>query len=328
MRRIAEHIRAIPNSRRLGRSLILAWVAGWTGCAILEERGDSLIPTRHQLRMGPFLIHSHSPVSPEEPAIRGLHDLLSDLEAALGQTPDHGKPPIEIYILRDRSDLARFRLFHYPELPARRAFFLAQGERRVVYTYHSPRLLEDLRHESTHALLRELYGEVPLWLDEGLAEFFEGSRGGTRVEEDHLPRLLADLQQGWQPDLQRLESLTEIHQLTPRDYREAWAWVHLLLTEPRVGRPLLLGYLQTCRDRSAPPGLEHHLTRRGLTSSSLVNHLRTIEAGRILVMPAAPQKPTVIRAQDPSVEPVRAPDSSSSLWKRGLLRRIRIVLGL
>ena len=55
----------------------------------------------------------------------------------------------------------------------RRAFFLAQGSRQVVYTYFNPQLEVDLRHEATHALLHLAIAELPLWLDEGLAEYFE-----------------------------------------------------------------------------------------------------------------------------------------------------------
>ena len=34
-------------------------------------------------------------------------------------------------------------------------------------------LRTDLRHELTHALLHGVLKDVPLWLDEGLAGFFE-----------------------------------------------------------------------------------------------------------------------------------------------------------
>ena len=76
-------------------------------------------------------------------------------------------------MLDDRSSFLHLLRYYFPELPPRRAFFLAQGDQRIVYTYLGPRLEEDLRHEATHALLRGRFGDVPLWLDEGLAEYFE-----------------------------------------------------------------------------------------------------------------------------------------------------------
>ena len=43
----------------------------------------------------------------------------------------------------------------------------------LVYTYWGDRIQQDLRHELTHALLHSVLKDVPLWLDEGLAEYFE-----------------------------------------------------------------------------------------------------------------------------------------------------------
>ena len=102
-----------------------------------------------------------------------LQALERDLAQHLDFHPQESDDPVEIYVLDDRNSFIHFLKFYYPELPQRRAFFLAQGNQRVVYTYASPRLAEDLRHEATHALLRGAYGDLPLWLDEGLAEYFE-----------------------------------------------------------------------------------------------------------------------------------------------------------
>ena len=70
------------------------------------------------------------------------------------------------------------------------------------------RLEEDLRHEATHALLHVAVGDLPLWLDEGLAEYFEvhrrPSRPATPSTSPGCPRTSAT---GWTPDLARLETL-------------------------------------------------------------------------------------------------------------------------
>ncbi len=105
------------------------------------------------------------------------------------------------------------------------------------------RLEEDLRHEATHALARGAYGDLPLWLDEGLAEYFETQADAPDAQNEHLAKIREDLRQGWTPDLPRLESLTDIHQMTPRDYREAWGWVHLMLGGDRPSDSLLVNYL-------------------------------------------------------------------------------------
>ena len=143
--------------------LFLAVLTLGCGCATMADRGQSLVPTRYQVRTGPFLIYSNTPISSDWPAIRCLHSLETDLSNHLGYHSRADEEPVEIYVLSSRNAYTHFLRFYYPELPPRRAFFLAQGDRRVVYTYLSDRLEEDLRHESTHALApRMLRRPAPL----------------------------------------------------------------------------------------------------------------------------------------------------------------------
>ena len=51
----------------------------------------------------------------------------------------------------------------------------------MVYTYWGNRIQQDLRHELTHAILHSVLKDVPLWLDEGLAEYFEVPHGWKGV---------------------------------------------------------------------------------------------------------------------------------------------------
>lgn len=150
-------------------------------------------------------------------------------------------------MLNDRNAYTHFLKFYYPELPPRRAFFLAQGDRRVVYTYLSDRLEEDLRHEATHALVRGCYGDLPLWLDEGLAEYFETRADMLDIQDEHMARLPEDLKKGWIPDLPRLESLSDIHEMTPRLSRS-------LGLGPPDARRYRSG--QSAADRLSEPGQE------------------------------------------------------------------------
>src|SRR5438876_73243 len=83
-------------------------------------------------------------------------------------------------------------------------------------------------------------GQRPLWLDEGLAEYFEGPEGSQGLNPEHIARLPDDLKSGWRPDLARLESLATVREMAPRDYREAWAWVHYLLNDPAPCKTALL----------------------------------------------------------------------------------------
>lgn len=245
-------------------ALILLILSG--GCSTLATRhgsggaaGTSLIPTRYQAEVGSFRVASNLPMSEDDPALQALAGLEDRLERVLGVRVQDDELPIDVYILDDDQAFRTFLMFHHPELPDRRAFFLAVGDVAAVYTARGTHLEEDLRHEATHALLHRAVGHVPLWLDEGLAEYFE-------VESQTLPaeaiarfrKLAASYREGWRPDLVRLESVENVAVMSPTDYREAWAWTVLLLHGPR--RQTLVAHLEQLRtEGDLAPGISERL---------------------------------------------------------------------
>ena len=104
--------------------------------------------------------------------------------------------------------------------------------------------LETLRHEGTHQFVRQFIGsKCPLWLNEGLAEFFERAQfvGGQlqvgqtppyhlrelklALEEKRLfsiPDMLVRTHEAW------LEAVKSGSKEAPLQYAEAWAMVHFL----------------------------------------------------------------------------------------------------
>ncbi len=298
----------------------VAVLLSFLGCASLSERGQPLVPTRYQIAAGPFLIFSNFPMSEDPAAVHCLQALERDLKQQLDFQAGLEQDPVEIYVLDDRNAFAHFLKFYYPELPPRRAFFLAQGQQRVVYTYSSPRLEEDLRHEATHALLHGSFGDLPLWLDEGLAEYFETDLTRPGAELDRLETFNKDLTGGWTPDLERLASLSDIRQMTPRDYREAWAWVHLFLKGPGSGKGVLIGSLNDLHKSPKNDDLWRRLAKSGATTDRLLTHLKTIPSRDISVEQASTAGP--VRWQVPvSEQPV------STKQTRGLWRRVRGWIG-
>jgi len=303
---------------RLAQALwLLALVLLCSSCATLMDRGQPLVPTRHQLRTGPFIIFSNFPMNEDPPAALCLRALARDMKQHLDFQPRADDEPVEIYVLDDRGSFAHFLKFYFPELPPRRAFFLAQGGRRVVYTYSSPRLEEDLRHEATHALLHGSFGDLPLWLDEGLAEYFETDLGQPGAERERIDLIAGDIAGGWSPSLARLESLSDIRAMTPRDYREAWAWVHLLLNGSADGKALLLGALAELNENQG----KLRLAMKGATNERLLAHLKTLQSQSTGVEANSPDQ--AVRLQD---KPVEAPASNSS--PRGFWRRLRAWIGI
>jgi hypothetical protein len=283
----------------------------FAGCATMGDRAQPLVPSEHQTRTGPYVIFTNYPLPADDAVVHQLNTLKDQFEGSLGLKVDAADHPIEVYVLADRKAFEHFLTFYYPGLPLRRAFFIAQGDRRVVYTFRSDRLDEDIRHEATHALIHLAVGGIPLWLDEGLAEHFEVT-DGSGVNREHLAKLPDDVRDGWKPDLARLEALQNVQQMTPRDYRESWAWVHYLLHGPSEGRGLLLGYLGEVRKGAAPRPFSARLSAgTDETASALLKHIEATRAD-------APAKEGAVRLQDVplEIEPLPGPAKKRSFLSR------------
>lgn len=142
--------------------------------------------------------------------------------------------PIQVYLFDSRKRFQRYLKQNHPSFPDRRAFFVKNDTELKVYAYWGESVAEDLRHEVTHGYLHSIVPNIPLWLDEGLAEYFELPRGSEGFHRPHI-FCLTDYakQHHWSPSLARLESLTDPATFTQQDYAESWLWVHYLLQ----GRP-------------------------------------------------------------------------------------------
>ena len=131
----------------------------------------------------------------------------------------------------------------------------------AVYAHWNDRMAEDLRHEIAHGYMHSSLPSIPLWLDEGLAEYFEVPRGQCGLNRPHVD-LLSDMtaKEHWRPNLLRLEKLTEAAQMDQRDYAESWAWVYFFLKSPPERREVLTNYLTQLRTRGANEPLSVRFT--------------------------------------------------------------------
>jgi hypothetical protein len=293
---------------------VLVLLAG-SGCATLGGQGQPLVPTRYRTDTGPYAVYSNFPIAADAPAIRCLHALETDVGDTLGVRVPSGAPPVEVYILNDRESFNHFLKFYFPELPPRRAFFMAQEQRRVVYTYLGERLEEDLRHEAAHALLNAAVGDLPLWLDEGLAEYFEGPNARQGLNPEHMGRLPQDVASGWKPDLARLETLKSVREMSPRDYRESWAWVHYLLNGPPAGKALLVAYLEELRTNPEARPLSGRLPAgEPAPPVSLLAHVEQVRALPVAKAPA--DSGSTVRLQDQTTEASRSAGTQRSFFAR------------
>ena len=215
-------------------------------------------PSKYSFRIAPYVFLSDFEVPREQPLFHELAGMRDQIYKELQLPPSNAV--VQVYLFEDRDRYERFMQSRYPELPLRRAFFVAQprsvggAEDLLVYTFWGDRIQQDLRHELTHALLHSVIRDVPLWLDEGLAEYFELPPDKNGVNLAHLDSLRRGPLGPYKPDLPRLEGLTEVKQMTPTEYRESWAWVHLMLRDKPEAKAVLINYLHQLH-LNASPGL-------------------------------------------------------------------------
>ncbi|MBN2578883.1 MAG: DUF1570 domain-containing protein [Pirellulales bacterium] len=213
----------------------------FSGCAA-PWASRLTLPDRYTLVHDPLEIHSDFHLIAHHRLVDDLISLRTDLSRRL-EIPD-SQEPIHVYLFENPERFQGFMKLYHPEFPERRAFFVETDVKLSVYAQWGDRVSEDLRHELTHAYLHAIVPNLPLWLDEGLAEFHEVPRRELGLNHAHLCRL-KELQERehWQPDLDRLEKLDPDREMSQDDYAEAWGWTYFLLLGQPEHATLLRGYL-------------------------------------------------------------------------------------
>jgi len=227
---------------RLGRA---AAHVGWDTAAEL--------PHRSEVRAGQLVIHADFPLAEQHRLVRDLEALRADVSQQL-DLPISDEP-VDLYLFADHARYDAFASRHFPGFPVRRAFFIETDTRLAVFAPWQDRIAEDLRHETTHGYVHAVVPAVPLWLDEGIAEYFEVPRTAQGRHADHVAHLAGRLLEGtWRIDLERLESLQSVGELSQDHYAEAWCWVHWMLHSTPERKKILQDYLTDLRRdaRTAP----------------------------------------------------------------------------
>jgi hypothetical protein len=236
-------------------------------------------PGKHQFRVGQFVFLSDFEIQRNLPLFKELAQMREQINKEL-RLPSSDRE-VYVYLFEDQERYERFMQAKHPDLPKRRAFFLAQPRRLggvedlLVFTYWGQRIHQDLRHELTHAMLHSVLKDVPLWLDEGLAEYYETPPVWNGTNAAHVDSLL---QGSMSLGLERLERLQDVQQMAPGEYREAWAWVHLLLHSSPRAKQVLVAYLQELRSSAQPGPLYPRLAGVFLSpEQALREHLTELE---------------------------------------------------
>ena len=240
-------------------------------------------PGKFHHRDSQYVFYSDFPLKTNLPLFKELAE-LRDLICKDLQLPPSDRI-IQVFLFEDQDRYEKFMRSRHPELPVRRAFFIKQQRTAggpddlLVYTYWGEHIRQDLRHELTHGILHSVLKDVPLWLDEGLAEVYELPAENLGVNAGHLEQVRKN---PFTPDLARLEQLSEVKQMQRPEYREAWAWSHFMLRGSPEGKTVLLAHLQQLRmtDKPGPllPKLKEAFPK---LDEAVVGHIEKLESPRV-----------------------------------------------
>ncbi len=259
-------------------AFLAVFLLSFAGC-LFGNRGPTL-PESNRLIRDQLVVHS-------EFRLPRQHRLLSELAAQrddLAQKLDlpTSDEPIHVYLFDSSSDYQAYMARHYPEFPERRAFFVENDTTLSVFAHWGDRVAEDLRHEVAHGYLHSVVPNLPLWMDEGLAEYFEVPRGRRGVNRPHVEMLMAkysstSADNSWKPNLSRLEQLRFADEMTQTDYAESWLWVHLMLETTPERLSALHKYLDRLRSTGTAPPFSTVIRNLSISADkTLIEHLQSL----------------------------------------------------
>ena len=268
-------------------------VSLWIGCAVIGCHSSSVPKTRQlpkhcEIELDQLKILSDIEISRDDPLLKELVNLRKEVRSTL-KLPKATRP-VTVYLFRDESRYMQYMQERHPTLPARRAFFIGTPKELMVYAYWGEKTMEDLRHEYTHGVLHASLKTVPLWFDEGLAEYFEvAPEHPVGLNRDHAENLAISIQNGWRPDLRRLEQIEDVSQMQRADYQEAWAWIHYLLQGTPDGSQILTDYIKTLHTAThAPSFASRVLNDQPASGDRLTTHVAALNTQIMQTGYAAP----------------------------------------
>ena len=244
-------------------------------------------------------------------AIR-LLDRMATVRQVLGQGPV-AERPLRVFLFASETE------FHsYAEGAATEGFLQSGPERDYIVLPSGAGFSRTVAHEYVHRILNRRAPRFPLWLDEGLAEFYSTLElnGRNAVIGSPIEEHLATLSRARWLTAQEMETaetsqaLLNERALAGIFYAQSWAIVHLLKMSPqwRQQTPRFIDELAAGRTRS-----EAFREAFGRTLDDAIRdvhgYLPTIRAARTQ---------SQARVQEPAPAPMRLDDITSTLARADL----------
>jgi tetratricopeptide (TPR) repeat protein len=283
------------------------------------------------------LVRSQNLTVVGQQSARTLRDVAIELEqfrAVLGgliRNADKPLPvPTVVYVFDTHKHLEPFLPMHNGR-PASLGGYFQRDEDRNEIAFALEGFDENreiIFHEYAHLLVRNAVRAIPVWLNEGLAEYYSTyqlSPGGKRADIGRpIGRHVLRLREQFMPvaNLIAVDKSSELYEEGARRsifYAEAWAATHYLMVERAGGPAAINAYVSGLAAGGNPDAV--FAEAFGVTPLAFEKELRkylgrpTFRVGRYIL----PDKMTV---QPPSA-PVVVPAAEAAAWLGDLQRRVR-----
>ncbi|MBQ2621517.1 MAG: hypothetical protein IJF84_09305 [Thermoguttaceae bacterium] len=198
---------------------------------------------------GPFEIYLNVDINLVRKTLEQIADLDRELSARFSLPPCQEK--IKLYIFADVKTYTAYIQKEYPGAPMRRALFAMEKDKPgQIFTFLHEEFAVDLRHEGTHALLHSKIGRLPIWIDEGLAEYFEAPKEQRVYKEPYFSQIKRNVSYNLLapvPDLKKLENIKKMGDFLEIHYRNSWSWMNFMINDPSRQK-ILANYLILCKN--------------------------------------------------------------------------------
>ncbi len=211
------------------------------GQSTAEEQSKRQWP--FEQRCGRFIVHADFDFSDALPVGAVVEEIDRDVKAMFRLAPSDN--PIHVVVMQSEQAYRRYMQTYFPALPYRRALFLRDRGPGMLFTYRHPAVLDDIRHEVTHAVVNDDRTPLTLWLDEGIAEYFEPAAALRYRGNPYLQQVQLELNHRSLTPLNALEAIENLADFSDVHYRHSWAWVHFLLHRTPRSRALLAQYVRS-----------------------------------------------------------------------------------
>ena len=230
----------------------------------------------HVQTCGVVVVQANFPLTEIASILEEINMLQHNLTRYIGVPAPCEK--IELCLFRDQKSYLEFLGEFFPKAPRdRRALFVKLDNKPGTLMVQKSKDFEiDLRHEMTHAIIHASIPKVPIWLDEGLAKYFEVPPDQVN-NHPYTAEIRRNARFGNVPSLANLTKLEGIDDMGTKEYRDAWAWTHFLIHRSPETHRLLAAYLQMLanwspketRARNSAPGLFSAVFQDGSTAEPI-----------------------------------------------------------